>query len=750
MSVTRPGVVVCDLTVLLLDVLGHRAEEFTSLFYEVGDDRVHTAVRAPAGAIAAISAIPENANVFFGVNPVRGPVRTNDGRGKAEDVTRLAALCCDLDMKDGGCASLDVAYAIVADLSLRLGTRPTAVVESGHGLHAYWPIDDGAIGREEFTTGAARALLRRWGRLVAVEAERLHAAADTVCDLPRMLRVPGTFNNKMRGNGAQPLPVVAYTDTGAPLTVAEVDERLSEYGIYEEDDDTAEAVVLSPPEHWRFGADTHGYVAAILDAIPGDGPKPGDGRHPWVLRQAVRLACAYRLGCISQTDWRRAPKLLGKRLAELRAATGEAVPKYEVPGAFSWAIGKAASKTDGAARADLGIEDTAGDDDHAEGAAEQRDLYEIAVGAKTNELRVLAEARRRVDEENRPPIIIPPARGLTALLAEDDTPTRYRIDAVAPVDARILLSAQFKAGKSTVIANLIRSLVDGDPFLGRFTVNTPACHAVLVDDELSENMLRRWLREQGIVNTDNVADVISLRGRVGAFNLLDDRRRSEWVQRLADQGCDYLILDCLRPVLDALGLDESHDAGRFLVAFDALLTEAGIADACVLQHMGHGGERARGDSRLLDWPDAIWRVVRETEEPDSPRYFSAYGRDVEVPEGRLNFDPATRRLTYTGGSRADVKADAAVFDVVELLAESSAPLSKSSIEMQLAGGAHSQGTIRAAIKAAITREFVTVTSGPRGAKLCSIAYPCSRCGMPVASRRERHQSCPTGPEGLRE
>ncbi len=221
------------------------------------------------------------------------------------------------------------------------------------------------------------------------------------------------------------------------------------------------------------------------------------------------------------------------------------------------------------------------------------------------------------------------------------------------------------------------------------------------------------------------------------------------MQRLADLGCDYLILDCLRPVLDALGLDESHDAGRFLVAFDALLTGAGIADACVLQHMGHGGERARGDSRLLDWPDAIWRVVRETEEPDSPRYFSAYGRDVEVREGRLSFDPATRRLTYTGGSRSDAKAEAAMFDVIELLAESDAPLSKNIIEATLAGG-HSQATIRAAIKAAVNREFVTVANGPRGAKLCSIAYPCSQCGMPVASRRERHQSCPSGPEGLRE
>ena len=115
--------------------------------------------------------------------------------------------------------------------------------------------------------------------------------------------------------------------------------------------------------------------------------------------------------------------------------------------------------------------------------------------------------------------------------------------------------------------------------------------------------MQQWLRAQSIRNTGAVADVITLRGNVGAFNLLDEHCRAAWVQRLADVGCDYLILDCLRPVLDALGLDENRDAGRFLVAFDALMKEAEVPDALLVQHMGHANERARGDSRLQDWPD---------------------------------------------------------------------------------------------------------------------------------------------------
>jgi hypothetical protein len=79
-------------------------------------------------------------------------------------------------------------------------------------------------------------------------------------------------------------------------------------------------------------------------------------------------------------------------------------------------------------------------------------------------------------------------------------------------------------------------------------------------------------------------------------------------------------------------LDEHRDAGRFLVALDALLTEAGIPDALVVHHMGHVNERARGDSRMRDWPDVEWRLVRQDENPASARFLSAYGCDVDVPE----------------------------------------------------------------------------------------------------------------------
>jgi hypothetical protein len=373
---------------------------------------------------------------------------------------------------------------------------------------------------------------------------------------------------------------------------------------------------------------------------------------------------------------------------------------------------------------------------------------ETLIEITLNNLRIRAEARKRFDAENLPPIILPPIKRLDELLAEPDTEQQYRIDQVAPADARIMLNAQWKSGKTTIVGNLARALVDNEPFLGQFTVNVPAQCLVIIDDELSENTVRRWLRDQKITTTTAI-HVITLRGKVSTFNLLDDQVFAEWAHRLGELGCDYLVLDCLRPILDALGLDERNDVGKFLVAYDALLTEAAIGDSLVVQHMGHAGERARGDSRLQDWPDAIWNIVRETDNPDSPRFFFAYGRDVNVTEGRLGFDKDSRRLTYAGGSRRDAETEAALVEVVNLLAKGE-PMSKNAIETAPTLDEHSRKAIRAAIGKAVKDELVTVTDGLKNAKSHAIAYPCAQCGMPVASKRERHQSCPppTVIEGL--
>lgn len=379
----------------------------------------------------------------------------------------------------------------------------------------------------------------------------------------------------------------------------------------------------------------------------------------------------------------------------------------------------------------------------AAGMQEPRTVPELPPRPEPSLLHVAAAG----DDDPGTRSALPPLVPLVDLLAEPDEAVTYRLEGLLPSGGRALLAAQFKAGKTTLRDNLVRSLADAQPFLDAFDV-TPLGEGrtvVVLDNEMSRPQLRRWLRDQGIRHPDRVR-VVVLRGQVATFNILDPFTRAAWAELLREAGAGFLVFDCLRPVLDALGLDESRDAGRFLVAFDALLREAGVDEAALVHHMGHTGERSRGDSRLRDWPDVEWRVVRQTrphEEPDpsAPRFFSAYGRDVDVPESALTYDPLTRRLTLGSGSRRDVTARDALPAVLDVLEQATEPLTQNAVEAALRGSDHGRPAIRKALRLGRDEGLIHVRPGPRNASLHSLRTT-------TQHRARRTQSdCATAPIG---
>lgn len=346
--------------------------------------------------------------------------------------------------------------------------------------------------------------------------------------------------------------------------------------------------------------------------------------------------------------------------------------------------------------------------------------YDERIKYRVELIRLDAEARRRFAAEGRkttsPPVT------LTEFLAKPDDEAQYRIDRLLPTGGRVLLSAGYKAGKTAMRDNLIRSLADERPFLGEFTVRRAT--VTLIDVEVDERQLRRWLRCQMIKGTEGVR-VKPLRGEVSTFDILDADVRAGWARWLA--GSEVVVLDCLRPVLDALGLSEDKDAGQFLVAFDELLAESGASEAVVIHHMGHTGERSRGDSRLLDWPDVNWRIVKDkdADDPDNPdvdRYFSAYGRDVEVRESLLDYTPETRSLMYVPHrSRANAKVQALIPHLVKLLTDQPA-MSKTKIEGALKGLA-TRAVVREAIDTAKTEGKIYTSEEGKNHAVCHFVSP---------------------------
>ena len=332
------------------------------------------------------------------------------------------------------------------------------------------------------------------------------------------------------------------------------------------------------------------------------------------------------------------------------------------------------------------------------------------------ELRILDEARHRLAVERRGHVDPPELLTLRDRLARPRTPTRWRIDGWQPAGSRVVLAAQFKARKTTLVGNLVRSLVDGDYWLDKHEVAPVSGTLAVLDFEMGVDQLDDWLRDQRIRDDDRGL-VIPMRGRAALFDLLAQRKLAEWAKLLRDRDTGYLALDCLRPILDALGLDEHRDAGRFFVALDQLLTDAGIGDALVVHHMGHFGERSRGDSRIRDWPDVEWRLVRQDDEPGSARYISAYGRDVDVFESELLYDRTSRHLTIVGGSRRDAAVRAALRDVTAVLKKSAEPMTGRAIELALEGSEHKRAVIRSALALGIRSQIIRVQPGPRRSTL---------------------------------
>jgi hypothetical protein len=399
---------------LLIDILHHGLGEFTSINWKDDEGTFRSVVRSPGEAVKFARSLPRT-DIWFGINPVRG---VSCGRGKAEDVSRLAALPVDLDFKETGCKNPEVALQIITDLSEILGTAPMAATLTGHGYQPYWPVylHNNQV---EHNPGA---LLRRWGRLVVAVADRYKAKVDNVFDAPRVFRVPGTYNCKGL-NGEGPILVITRRLDGKYLSGDEVDKILSGQRVFTEPEDTRRREPVSKPVDWKFGQTTCSYVRQIITGIPAEQPQAG--RHQWMVSQCVRLASAARLGCISEPDFDRATERLHDRLVALRDQTCEEVPAYEVGAAMNYAVETVSCKTDVETRAELR------DHQHDKKAHEaEKDPQPEFWGATTTlrRIRDFAHARRvgpwgllgvcmaRVTAVVPPTVQLPPLVGANATL----------------------------------------------------------------------------------------------------------------------------------------------------------------------------------------------------------------------------------------------------------------------------------------------------------------------------------------------
>ncbi|PBC37951.1 hypothetical protein CJ178_28460 [Rhodococcus sp. ACPA4] len=181
--------------------LGFQSNEIASLLAvdpatHRTDSKLHPLVEYEAAELD----IPDDVNLYFGVNPRREGLEY--GRGGEIDVTRVVTLFADLDVKGGALGSIKECHRVVGKLTNALGIKPVVLIETGRGLQPFWRIANTVsspnVIHDEDDRLAWKILLARFGGLVQQIVDEVHPGAriDDVYELARVLRCPGSVNNK--------------------------------------------------------------------------------------------------------------------------------------------------------------------------------------------------------------------------------------------------------------------------------------------------------------------------------------------------------------------------------------------------------------------------------------------------------------------------------------------------------------------------------------------------------------------------
>jgi hypothetical protein len=137
-------------------------------------------------------ALPAGTNVYFGVNPCTAIPKTNKSgeprrpvnvRARKEYIAALNCLYAEFDAKDFG-GSLDETLAHVRGLAV----QPSVIVASGGGYHCYWLLAEPFVLDTDKARERAVDVQHRWVAFVGGD--------DAAKDIARVLRVPGTLNQK--------------------------------------------------------------------------------------------------------------------------------------------------------------------------------------------------------------------------------------------------------------------------------------------------------------------------------------------------------------------------------------------------------------------------------------------------------------------------------------------------------------------------------------------------------------------------
>lgn len=182
-------------------------------------------------AITAVQKSEEGYDVFYSVCLTDLPMPEHI-RAKKNDVSLQTSIWVDIDIIGGVHVGESYPTTIETAMSF-LPFKPSIIVNSGYGLHAYYLFSK-ALLISDYNRDAAEARNKKLISIIRHNAGIYEKAVDSVQDLSRIMRMPGTFNYKSNSTTPPLCRVIEINDV--VYRVDELDDLIEDsfHSIHQE------------------------------------------------------------------------------------------------------------------------------------------------------------------------------------------------------------------------------------------------------------------------------------------------------------------------------------------------------------------------------------------------------------------------------------------------------------------------------------------------------------------------------------
>lgn len=279
--------------------------------------------------------------------------------------------------------------------------------------------------------------------------------------------------------------------------------------------------------------------------------------------------------------------------------------------------------------------------------------FELQVKEQKARLMALELAKHQIAEEKYAHHDqIPEPKQLSEWLLEEDVPLTYRVEELWPSLGTVFVVAAYKAGKTTLLMNIIRCLIDGGLFLGRFKTTPVSRNVGYLNFEVNENQGKAWLKRLGIKKQERLF-TWNLKGFGSPLSTALSKEK--FIQALIEKDIEVLIIDPFSGAFRKGSTNDNDEVKDFLLQVDEVVRKAGVQEVLMAVHAGNDPNKPRGATTLGDHPDALWNITKS--DAGKTRFFKAEGRDVFLAEEALALSPDKITLELTGQTRADAAGE---------------------------------------------------------------------------------------------